>query len=159
MDSRLRVLNDEVLRVSGGKYQMTLTAFTIDTFTGEFEIHSAGGLPVMKHEQANAKANSLPCRGTPLGTEELVIGNLKGQLNPGSRVIVFTDGIPEIDMPNGRQIGMRRFASLFADSHADAVPLATRKIVQTAEKYLEDRPQDDDWTFVILDWQGPETRI
>ena len=154
MAERLKVLNDEVLKVSKGKYQMTLTAFTVDVQTGAYEIHSAGGLPVMSHEAQGSNVKSIPCRGTPLGTEEPVIGRHTGELKPGDRVLLYTDGIPEIEMANGRQIGMRRFAKLLGETSTIAIPLASKHIVTSAETHLEANPQDDDWTFVIFEWNG-----
>jgi serine phosphatase RsbU (regulator of sigma subunit) len=128
IEERLHVINSEVLRVSRGKYQMTLTAIVVDIVSGEYTIYSA---------------------------EDVLIGTKTGTLSPGARVILYTDGIPETDMANGKQLGMRRFAKLFGDTMEMALPLASRHLVDVGDMHREERPQDDDWTFVIAQWRGP----
>lgn len=150
-DERLRILNDEVLKVGEGKYQMTMTALVLDEATGAYRLYSAGGLPLIRMGAGNDRPQVIPCRGTPLGTPEFVVGTADGQLSRGDRCILYTDGIPEIAMDNGRLLGMRRFSRMFAATRGMPLDQATAQMVTEADTVRSGRPQDDDWTFALFE--------
>lgn len=150
---RLQLLNEEVTRAGQGVYQMTVTAMEIDESTGWYRIFSAGGQPPVKLDAAG-KARVLPCRGTPLGTPAggFMAGAEEGQLAPGDRILLYTDGVPEINMANGRQLGMRRFTKLWSETLGMPLPDVISQLVVAADQVRGDAAQDDDWTFVALEW-------
>src|SRR5207302_1954692 len=101
--ARFEAVNREVRTVARGKYQMMLSAIELNADTGVFKFYSAGGLPVFAlHRSGKAKAYAA-C-GTPLGTPKLEIGTTEGRLNPEERLLVMTDGLPEIEVPGGKQL-------------------------------------------------------
>lgn len=153
MADRLTVLNEEVTRVGAGRYHMTMTAVEIDRRTGRFIFHSAGGQPIMRLP-ANGKPRLLPCPGTPLGTDGFNLGRVEGTLDPGERLLLYTDGIPELALPNGRLLGMRRFSMLCERTRGLPLDRAVQQIVVSADVLRENKPQDDDWTFTLVEWTG-----
>lgn len=148
---RLAVLNEEVLRVGEGKYQMTMSAVEIDDNSGHFVFYSAGGLPVMCLPQ-QGRAKVVACRGTPLGTEEFLTGQIDGVMEPGSRMMLYTDGLTEITIQPGRLLGMRRLARIFEGTRGLPLDEAAHSIVTQLDAAAAGRPQDDDWTFTLVDW-------
>ena len=70
---------------------------------------------------ANGKHRVHFCAGAPLGTEEFETGRLDGQLEPTERILLYTDGIPEIALPNGNVLGMRRFAQLYEKTRTQSL--------------------------------------
>lgn len=153
LKERLLVLNEEVLRVGVGAYQMTMTAIEIDGRTGRFTFYSAGGQPIMRLRN-EGKPRLLPCPGTPLGTEQFNLGHVEGTMVPGERLMLYTDGIPELELENGRLLGMRRFSMLCERTRGLSVERAVSQIVEAADTLRQGRPQDDDWTFSIVAWHG-----
>ena len=100
------------------------------------------------------------CPGAPLGTEEgFEIGRLEGRLKPTERVLVYTDGIPEIAMADGRQLGMRRFAQLYERTRMQPVRDAAATILLHADQSRGTGPQLDDWTFTIIEWDAGDTEL
>ncbi len=91
--------------------------------------------------------------GAPLGTETgFECGRLEGQLEQGDRILLYTDGIPEIGLPNGGSFGMRRFAQLFERTREHSLKDATTAILVHAEQASAGQRQADDWTFTMIEW-------
>jgi serine phosphatase RsbU (regulator of sigma subunit) len=153
MQERLTLMNDEVLSVGQGKYQMTMSAVELDDETGRFIMYSAGGLPVLVLSRSG-KPTVVGTRGTMLGSSDFKTGTVQGQLKPGDRMIIFTDGIPELNLANGRLLGMREFTKIFERTRSVALPDAAQQIVRDADAARGTIPQMDDWTFTIIEFVG-----
>lgn len=152
MDQVLQLLNHEVLRVGKGKYHMTMAALELDEASGRWTIYSAGAPPILTMN-AEGKHKVHFCAGTPLGTESMFeTGQLEGQLMQGDRMMLYTDGIPEIALPNGNVLGMRRFALQFEVTRPQVLRDAATSIIAQADQVLSGQRQNDDWTFAMLEW-------
>lgn len=148
----LEMLNREVLRVAKGKYHMTMAALEIHEETGYWSLLSAGAPPVLTLG-ASGKHKVHFCAGAPLGTETgFECGRVEGQLEPGDRLLMYTDGIPEIALPTGGSFGMRRFAQIFERTRELPLKDATTAILVHAEQSTGGQRQDDDWTFSMIEW-------
>jgi ligand-binding sensor domain-containing protein len=148
----LQMLNREVLRVAKGKYHMTMAALELDETTGWWILHSAGAPPILSLGQ-NGKHKVHFCAGAPLGTESgFETGRVEGKLEPADRILMYTDGIPELALPNGNVFGMRRFAQLYERTRAQDLRDAAATILLHADESLGGQPQLDDWTFTMIEW-------
>tara|TARA_R110002096_G_scaffold16898_1_gene57656 strand:+ start:107610 stop:110780 length:3171 start_codon:yes stop_codon:yes gene_type:complete len=150
--SRFETINEEVLRVGRGKYMMALSVLAIEEATGNYVYYSMGGLPAL-HCSSN-KVASVATRGTLLGNADFSVGVKEGTLQAGDRVMLYTDGIPEIEMANGRQVGMRRFTGEYQRSSEMPLSQAAREMVEFALRVDSAEMQDDDWTFAMIKWDG-----
>ncbi len=150
----LRAINQQVLAVSGGQYQMTMTVVQLDEATGTFRSYSAGGLPAIRISRGGGRAKLYPCRGTPLGSEDFEVGMIEGNLEPGDRLFLFTDGLPELNLPNDKMLGMRGFTRILEKSREQDLIGAVEQIISEADALRGEQTQDDDWTFAILEWNG-----
>ena len=56
-------------------------------------------------------------------------------------------------LENDKLLGMRRFSRIYASTREDSIQGAVRSIVKQADAVLSG-VQDDDWTFVLLEWDG-----
>jgi ligand-binding sensor domain-containing protein len=150
----LDLLNQVVLHVAKGKYHMTMAALELDEATGQWIVHSAGAPPVLSLDQAG-KHKMHFCPGSPLGTAAgFEIGRIEGWLAPSERILLYTDGIPEIALPNGNVLGMRRFAQMYERTRHQDLKNAAASMVQLADQTQEGKPQTDDWTFTLIEWGG-----
>jgi ligand-binding sensor domain-containing protein len=148
----LQMLNREVLRVAKGKYHMTMAALELDEATGWWVLYSAGAPPILSLGQ-NGKHKVHFCAGAPLGTESgFETGRVEGKLEPADRILMYTDGIPELALPNGNVFGMRRFAQLYERTRAQDLRDAASTILLHADESLGGQPQLDDWTFTMIEW-------
>lgn len=149
----LREMNAEVLAVGQGRYHMTMSAVEFDDATGRFVMHSAGGLPVLCL-RATGRPKVVGTRGTPLGQAEFIAGTVEGKLEPGDRMIILTDGIPELNQPNGRMLGMRGFQKIYQRTRGLPLTEAVEQIVREADVARGEMTQDDDWTFAMVEYIG-----
>jgi ligand-binding sensor domain-containing protein/serine phosphatase RsbU (regulator of sigma subunit) len=150
---RLRVCNEEVVRVGAGQYHMTMSVIELDGRTGRFAFYSAGGQPILRIRY-DGKPRSMPCAGTPLGTDTFDLGKIEGRMAPGERMLLYTDGIPEMPLGQGRLLGMRRFATICESTAGLSLSEATQKIAVVADSIRQNSPQYDDWTFAMIEWAG-----
>ncbi|MFI0483096.1 PP2C family protein-serine/threonine phosphatase [Actinomadura sp. 9N215] len=101
---------------------------------------------------------TLDCRpGTPLGTGLGVVPELCAeQLQPGDRILLYSDGIVEARDPDKREFGMQRFVDFIVKRAADGLPVpeTLRRLVHSILEHHEGR-LDDDATVLILEWHGP----
>jgi ligand-binding sensor domain-containing protein/serine phosphatase RsbU (regulator of sigma subunit) len=151
-EQALHMLNREVLRVAKGKYHMTMAALELNETTGKWVLYNAGAPPIMSLSAAG-KHRVHFCPGAPLGTENgFEVGRVEGQLQPTERILIYTDGIPEIILPNGNVLGMRRFAQLYEKTRSQSLRDVAASIIANSDQTRGTEPQLDDWTFTILQW-------
>jgi len=148
----LRELSQQLLEISAGQYTMTLSAVHLDSRTRTLRYWSAGAPPLLVLRMGG-KVESLACAGTPLGSDCFEVGWREVGLMAGDRIFSFTDGLSELELPSGRQFGMRRLSNLFIQTRGLSLEAATQRIVEELDLARGDIPQGDDLTFALLEVQ------
>jgi serine phosphatase RsbU (regulator of sigma subunit) len=149
--------NEQVRKVGRGEYLMQLLAAEFDTETGKLTLHSAAGLPAMCI--VNGKVKNYSMRGMPLGSEHFTVTSTEVNLSRGDRVMLLTDGIPELTQAaNGQPLGIRRVAKLYQQTAGMPVVAAAEYLFSFAREAIQDKNQDDDWTLVLAEWGEPGLR-
>ncbi|MEU8247713.1 PP2C family protein-serine/threonine phosphatase [Nonomuraea sp. NPDC048916] len=96
----------------------------------------------------------------PLGLDlGLPVTLCQEQLEPGDRVLFFTDGIIEAGGRVGSEFGLHRLVD-FMVRHSSAslpVPETLRRLIKSIMKYHKDQ-LDDDATVLLAEWHGPAHR-
>jgi ligand-binding sensor domain-containing protein/serine phosphatase RsbU (regulator of sigma subunit) len=152
LQERLARLSDEVLATSEGNHQMAMTALELDEETGEIVLCYAGGLPVLRISRVRQDAYHAP--STPLGSVPFVTGEVREKLSGGDRLLVYTDGIPECTMPDGKQLGIRTLLRIWKESQEMSLEEAARHLVKSVDERRGDQVQDDDWTFTLIEYRS-----
>lgn len=148
----LELLNKEVLRVGKGRYHMTMAALEVEEATGRWILYSAGAPPMLSLNR-NGKHKVHFCAGAPLGTETgFETGRVEGKLEPTERLLMYTDGIPEIILPNGNAMGMRRFSQEYERTRPQGLRDAAASIFNYADLTQAGQAQGDDWTLTMIEW-------
>ncbi|MFF1299506.1 MULTISPECIES: PP2C family protein-serine/threonine phosphatase [unclassified Streptomyces] len=77
------------------------------------------------------------------------------QLEPGDRLLLFTDGITEARDTNGVLFGVERFTDFIIRHHADGLPVAEtlRRLIHAVLDHHDGR-LDDDATVLSCQWHG-----
>jgi serine phosphatase RsbU (regulator of sigma subunit) len=65
--------------------------------------------------------------------------------------VIFTDGIPEIEVKDGKQLGLRRFSKIFQNTREMPLSRAAAAILEEADGIRGNAAQEDDWTLVLLE--------
>ena len=77
------------------------------------------------------------------------------QLEPGSKLFVYTDGVPEATNADEELFGTKRMIEAL-NSDLDAEPQDVLKNVRTAvDAFVNDADQFDDLTMLCLEYKGP----
>ncbi|MGX1267279.1 PP2C family protein-serine/threonine phosphatase [Streptomyces phaeoluteigriseus] len=98
---------------------------------------------------------TLACAPThPLGTDlGLTATVCKEHLEPGDRLLFYTDGITEARDAKGEEFGRDRFVDFIVRQHADGVPLpeTLRRLIHSVLGYHHGRLADDA-TVLCCEW-------
>ncbi|MCG8418141.1 MAG: SpoIIE family protein phosphatase [Proteobacteria bacterium] len=146
----LRQINANLLTVCGGKYWMASVALEVDPATGKLHYWSAGA-PSGLMLAPDGSVEVLIGQGTNLGQRmQMELGTGERDFRPGSRLLLYTDGITELETSDGRMFGNRRLTQLL-QSTQHLSPVDARSAILTTLERSNHTAQKDDWTFVIVD--------
>ena len=89
----------------------------------------------------------------PLGLQEDEPVCCETRLEPGDRLLLYTDGITEARSPDGEFFGEQRLADfvLSASAAGDRAPETVRRLMRSVLAHQADQLQDDA-SIVVLEW-------
>jgi serine phosphatase RsbU (regulator of sigma subunit)/tRNA A-37 threonylcarbamoyl transferase component Bud32 len=141
---------DRVLReVCEGKYTEPLCALEIEPSSGRVRFWSAAAPPLLVL-RADGSIDSYGEKGLALGSDTLLLGEGSLELAPGESLLVFTDGVPELELSEERQLGLRRLSKMFAGTQGMTIQQARRSLLEEIEKASGEAPRSDDVTLVLV---------
>ena len=150
----LAELHGELCDLARGAYHMTASAVRITPGTATSPPRLSwwnAGAPALLRLPQDGAVEALVTVGAPLGGAEFRIATLERALVPGDRVLLFTDGLFEQELPSGKPLGFRRASRLFEDSRGLTPRDASAGIERGWDEARQDVPQQDDLTFVVID--------
>ncbi|MFI6338276.1 PP2C family protein-serine/threonine phosphatase [Streptomyces sp. NPDC050535] len=112
-------------------------------------------LPVLIRGGRWASTLRCPPAG-PMGSGfNLPVSQRTEQLEPGDRLLLFTDGITEARGTDGKEFGVERFTDFIIRHHADNLPVAEtlRRLMHAVMDYHDGQLQDDA-TVLFCEWHG-----
>lgn len=88
----------------------------------------------------------------PAGGLDVAVGTAK--LQPGDRVVLYTDGVTEARRPDGTEFGLVRLVDLLSRADDPALPLpeTMRRVVRALLAHQQDHLHDDA-TLLAIDWR------
>ncbi|MDQ1433688.1 MAG: hypothetical protein QOF59_504 [Actinomycetota bacterium] len=91
----------------------------------------------------------------PMGLGGSVAEIATEQLQPGDRVLFFTDGVSEAKSPAGEEFGVPRLADLLVRATLDSVsPAETARRLSTSIVSFNNAGLNDDATLLLVDYHG-----
>ena len=128
----------------------------LDTETGELRWVNAGHPPALWVRRSRV-IGELTGRPThPIGFGGAAPAVHTAQLEPGDRLLFFTDGVVEERLGNGEQFGERRLRELIEQSTAEelAVPETVRRLSHALMAARAGRTSDDA-SLLLVEWKSP----
>ncbi|MEU0005682.1 PP2C family protein-serine/threonine phosphatase [Streptomyces sp. NPDC006314] len=129
---------------------------TLDTRTGVLQWVNRGHHPPIIIRDNRWTIHLVCPPAHPMGTDLGLPGTVcTEQLQPGDRIVFYTDGITEARRPGGPEFGLERFADFLIRHHADglSVPETLRRLIHAVLDYHDGHLQDDA-TVLLCQWLG-----
>ncbi len=151
----IALLNRNLCRTGDRRAFVTLFYGLLDPATGELRYVCAGHpFPLLR--RAAGAIEELGEGGMPLGIHQAVearAGNTR--LEPGDRLLLYTDGLPEALSPRGEAFGFARLAELLAaGGAADEIHA---RVLGAFDTHVGPGELHDDLTLVVLARQAAPT--
>jgi serine phosphatase RsbU (regulator of sigma subunit) len=145
----------------GGSQFATAVLARLDTDTGRLRWVNAGHPDplIVRGSSLVRLPRCPPCR--PLGLQESSPVCCETRLQPGDRLLLYTDGITEARSPQGEFFGEQRLADFISAAAAagDPAPETVRRLMGHVLHHQADQLQDDA-SIVILEWRtGTERQL
>ncbi|MEW2448515.1 PP2C family protein-serine/threonine phosphatase [Streptomyces parvulus] len=144
----------------GHRRYVTGVLATLDTRTGMLSWINRGHHPPIVI-RGNRWVSHLQCPPShPMGTDlHLPSAVCREQLQPGDRVVLYTDGITDARGRDDSEFGVERFTDFLIRHHADGLPVpeTLRRLMQAVLDYHDGQLQDDA-TVLMCEWLGDALR-
>lgn len=151
-----RTVEETLLERYGGARYVTGVLARLNSDTGELEwVNYGHHLPVIIRGNRWIARPQCPPSG-PLGMElGMTTTVCRERLEPGDRIVLYTDGITEARGPDDTEFGLERFTDLLIRHHADGLPVpeTLRRVVNAVLDHHDGRLQDDA-TVLLCEWLG-----
>ncbi len=144
-------LNTLIFKATPPDKYITFFIAVLEPVSGSLEIVNAGHNPILLLKKDNT-LQKIDAGGTGLGMLDLGIPFLgeKIVLNPGDKLFLYTDGIPEAMNEEEEEYSEGRMIN-FLKSHAEKTAEEfTKALVEDVKLFVKEAPQSDDITLLIL---------
>lgn len=151
------IIGTTLLEQFGDARYVTAVLAELETRTGVFRwVNHGHHVPVVI--RGGRWTRELRCSpAPPLGIDPSLPATVcRTRLQPGDRLVLYTDGIVEARSPQGEEFGLDRFVDTLVRHHAAGLPVpeTLRRLIRGVLDYRSGRLQDDA-TLLILEWHGP----
>jgi serine phosphatase RsbU (regulator of sigma subunit) len=159
-------VHEALLAAFGGAVFTTGTLVDLATETGVLSWINAGH-PDPLLLRGNRWVKTLTCPPTPpLGLRlpaDIVRAEFtvcQERLEPGDKVLLYTDGVTEARSPDGEFFGEQRLADLLTRNLAAGLPLpeTMRRVVRALLEHQQTQLADDA-TLLLLEWRGDAANL
>jgi hypothetical protein len=147
-------MDDALIEHLNGDGFVTGHICQLDVATGDFQWVNAGHPPplLMRGAKVVAEMNAAPCLPLGLGIEVTEIGAI--HLQPGDRVLFYSDGVIEARPRGGPEFGVQRLIDDAEEFLGGNLPVSEvlRRLVRRLREH-RGAELEDDATLVFLEWQ------
>jgi serine phosphatase RsbU (regulator of sigma subunit)/tRNA A-37 threonylcarbamoyl transferase component Bud32/tetratricopeptide (TPR) repeat protein len=145
----LVALDRSLSALCAGTYTVAFSAIELDPKTGRGRLW-AGASPPVLIRAVDGSVRTLGQAGRPLGVGEGVGNPLDFELEPGELLWMFTDGLNELPMPGGRELGLRRVRNMLAKTSSHDLSQCRDGLLSQVGAAVDMRQRDDDLTFILV---------
>ena len=136
---------------------VTLFYGIIDSKQKTFRYVNAGHNPPILLKEASNEIVLLKARGIALGAvEDIKLQEAEIKLTPGDEVILYTDGVTEAINQKKEQFSQERLIKVIKDNRNLSAQDLMEKIQNEVKLFVDNQPQFDDVTLMILKVTKPE---
>ena len=150
MEEMLSRVNRFLLDRTEGEQYVTVFYCALEV-SGLLRWVNAGHPPALR-VRASGPIEELAASGTPLGLlEDAAYGIQETHLEPGDKLVIYTDGLPEARNAAGEFFGHKRLRQLVRAQAGSAWRELHDTLVAAVRDFAGDAPQSDDITVAVLE--------
>lgn len=149
-------VNREMCELLGHRFFITLLLGVLDAETGELTLANAGHNPPLhwSAERQHAEEIAVPSN-IPLGLmPDFGFELTRRRLDPGDKLILYTDGITEQTNTFEREFGLHNLMQVVRANGQAAPKRLVAAIKMENQTFALSCPPDDDQAVVVLEFQG-----
>jgi serine phosphatase RsbU (regulator of sigma subunit) len=148
-------LHTSLHELARGEFGMVLNVLDVrrQGEGAELSWHCAGAPQLIVSSPGSGAKALTAGRSGVLGTGEFRAAKATRPLKKGDRVFVFTDGLSEMELPDGRPMGLGNLCKTLDSVAGQDLQSAASTIAAEVEKLTNGRPMSDDVTFGLLEVQ------
>jgi serine phosphatase RsbU (regulator of sigma subunit)/pSer/pThr/pTyr-binding forkhead associated (FHA) protein len=155
IEAALRRLNGFLLERTGGEKYATVFYCTLDS-TGLLIFANAGHCAPFLVGR-DARLRKLNTTGMPVGMlEDAPLQTLEGQLDPGDRVVIYSDGLTETENAEGEFYGIDRLRVCLRDNAGVSSAALHAAILESVDRFGDGGAVADDVTVLVLEYTPGE---
>jgi sigma-B regulation protein RsbU (phosphoserine phosphatase) len=133
---------------------VTLFLFVMNP-DGSGRFINAGHNPAYLFRLASGKIERLVSDLYPLGMFDFATYQTSAlQISKGDILVVYSDGLPDAENPQGEMFGSDRLLGLIRQEAASGSDLLVPRLLKAIEEFTQGTPQTDDITFVVVEKFG-----
>lgn len=145
------ILNETFVETTGAGTFVTLLVMLVDTIGRRVHYIRAGHNPPLSVTGSGRALLFEGGGGPPVG----LFSNLQYQreisnIEPGSVLVVYTDGVSEAENAQGEQFGMDRLTSVVSSERSASAAHIHRSIREALKDFVGEEPTHDDSTLIVL---------
>ncbi|MCR5060592.1 MAG: serine/threonine-protein phosphatase [Saccharofermentans sp.] len=152
----LRFVNNQLCMDNHEDMFVTVWYGCLDLETGVLEAANAGHeYPILKYPDGRFELIK--------DKHGLVIGAMEGakyrsyelQMEPGSKLFLYTDGVPEATNANNELFGTDRLVQALREKETGTPKEILAQVDSVVKDFVKDAPQFDDLTMLCIEYIGP----
>ncbi len=132
---------------------VTLAVVEIDPIEGSFLLANAGHPPAFLLS-AEGKVEELMAGSIPMGSRLCRPVSLKGGFPPGSRLVLYSDGLVEAASKGGEPFGYERLAQVLRGTSGLSGTALNARVLESLTAFTGGVPPADDLTLVVVERGG-----
>lgn len=109
----------------------------------------SAGMPPFFVRRRGGAVERIDVAGTPLGVKRDAFDGAVLDLAPGTTLLLFSDGLPELLDPDDRELGLERLAACFAEAEEGAEAVLAH-VLALANGWAAGRAPEDDVTVMVV---------
>lgn len=143
-------LNRHVWRSTDPMHFVTLFIGLLDPATGTVEYVNAGHNPPLL-VGADGTTTEIAATGVPVGTlDDFPFTAGSARIEPGGVLLLYSDGIPEAELPDGTDFGMERLHAVVSRERGRGADAVVTSLCEEVADFLGDTPAGDDVTLLCV---------
>ena len=138
--------------IKGMKFRhLAMCLIMIKIRGNRLSMSSAAMPPALIYRVKNKSVEEILLKGMPLGTmKKFPYKKIEGRLNSGDRILLYSDGLPELANEKDQMFGYDRIITEFQSVGEKEPKEIVNHLKNSASEWANGKEPDDDITFVVI---------